>query len=85
MPEIRRFLQQAQIIFSEPDKAIRFHFFFWVNNLAAPGNLFAFEEMVQMALDPVDDTTLLRCEYEKKRFLLLYTLNQLASHSVGLL
>ncbi|KAH6621816.1 hypothetical protein C7974DRAFT_211571 [Boeremia exigua] len=85
VPEIRQFLQQAQIILSEPDKAGGFSFFFWVNNLAAPGNLFGFEEMVEMVLDPVDDTVPMKCEYKEKRFILLYTLNQLASHNVGLL
>lgn len=85
VPEVRQFLQQARIVFNEPDKSGGFSFFFWVDNLAAPGNFFAVEEMVEMALDPVDDTVPVKCEYEEKRFLLLYTLNQLASHNVGLL
>ncbi|KAJ4346148.1 hypothetical protein N0V95_005651 [Ascochyta clinopodiicola] len=56
VPEIREFLQQARIILDEPDKSGGFSLFFWVDNLAAPGNIFAFEEQLEMALDPVDDT-----------------------------
>jgi hypothetical protein len=85
VPEIRRFLQQARIISDDPGKSCGFSFFFWVNNLTVPGNFFEFEDMLEMALDPADDTLHMKCEYEEKRFLLLYTLNQLASHNIGLL
>ncbi|KAJ8114716.1 hypothetical protein OPT61_g3468 [Boeremia exigua] len=85
VPEIQHFLQEARIILDEPNKLGGFSFFYWVNNLASPGNLFQCEEIVELALDPGDDTLHMKCEYKKRRFVLLYTLNQLASHSVGIL
>jgi len=80
-PELGHFLQQARIIFNEPDESGGYSFFFWVDNLAAPGNLFEFEEMWEMNLD---HEMHLKREYEVKRYLVLYTLNQLAHHNVGL-
>lgn len=45
VPEFRQALEQARMIFNEPDKSGGFFFFFWVANLAAPGNSFKLEEI----------------------------------------
>lgn len=84
VPELGQFLRQARIIFDEPDESGGYSFFFWVNNLAVPGNMFEFEVMWEMVLDVHYNEMLEEGEYEPKRFMVLYTLNQLAGHNVGL-
>ena len=84
IPKLGQFLQQARIIFDKPDESGGYSFFFWVDNLAAPGNMFEYEEMWEMWLDMHYDGMPPKREYEPKRFMVLYTLNQLASHVVGL-
>ncbi|CAO2656567.1 Nn.00g053700.m01.CDS01 [Neocucurbitaria sp. VM-36] len=82
VPELGQFLQQARIVEYEPDRSGGYSFFFWVDNLARPGNMFEYEEMWEMILDKPYKP--MKCKYEAKRFIVLYTLNQLASHHVGL-
>jgi hypothetical protein len=85
VPELRQFLQEARFIPGDPDKCGGpFHFFFWVDNLAAPGNLFEYEESWDMMLDSKHGNEPLRCEYEANRFIVLYSLSLLESHVVGL-
>jgi hypothetical protein len=85
VPELQQFLHEARVIFEDPDKCGgAFSFFFWVDNLAAPGNMFEYDEMWDMTLDCNYDVEPLRCEFEANRFMVLYSLNQLASHVVGL-
>ena len=83
--ELGQFLQQARVLFNEPGELGAYSFFFWIDNLAAPGNMFEQEEMWEMWTDDAaGDKFPPKREYETKRFLVLYTLNQLASHHVGL-
>jgi hypothetical protein len=84
VPELSRFLQEARVIFDEPDKHGVLSFFFWVDNLAAPGNMFEYEEMWEILLDIDHDEEPMKCKFETQRFLVLYSLNPLASHVVGL-
>src|SRR3954452_22858279 len=47
-PELGQFLQQARIIFTEPGEDGPYSFFFWVNNLAVPEEIFEYEDMFEM-------------------------------------
>lgn len=83
-PELGQFLQQARVISREPGESGAYSFFFWVKNLAAPGDMFELEELWEMWTDGVAYDEIPMREYETKRFLVLYNLNLLASHYVGL-
>lgn len=80
VPELRQFLQEARMI----TDVECYNFFFWVSGPANLEYMFEFEEMWECALDE-DNEKEPSLEYEKKRYILLYPLNQLASHQVGLL
>lgn len=83
-PELGQFLQQVRVLFNEPEVSRGYSFFFWVDNLAHPGDMFRYEEMWEMSLDFHYEGMPAKREYEVRRFILLYPLNQLVSHHVGL-
>lgn len=78
--EVTQFLQQARVVSPQREPT----FFYWVDDLAYPEFMFEFEEHFASELDFQYEGEPEKRDYEPNRYIVLYGLTHLDSHSLGL-